>query len=434
MFRLIMMILFVSIGLTACTVAEEPTVLSTSPTPLPDPTATVLPPTPTAVSSPTMEPTAVSPTATTLPTATAVLPTPEPAPEGVTIDGDCFDLERPLTYTAVGEQHEFLSLTTNKRCTLQFSPGQQFAFHGAYSDNAIFGTLFANEQLQLIRIGKEGTVEPFGVKVSGFFSHRMLVSPDGSQVVWADGDGDPNDPEQFVSQLWIANSDGSEPSVIYEHKTNLSEALLLEILIPIGFRPSGEVLFRIEPSGRGGGWIDHGEYSNLVQTAVISVEKQEEEQIFSCPPETPFCIGDFSDDFTRFAYADSLLHSLTIVEIASGNTLWQTTISDRTFVGQPQFNLDGDLAFIAVDVVDDGNALHPENGYIGVIDAPYDGDETQLSAELATVVVTWIDDEKLLYYELSSNSSGEWRYPVLTRDGEEVGVWQSDGRFPQVIR
>lgn len=204
--------------------------------------------------------------------------------------------------------------------------------------------------------------------------------------------------------------------------------------MPIGFLPDGKVVFSIEPSGRGGGWVYTGEYSNLYQTTTDSAEKRGGDRLFSCPTNTPFCVGDLTDDLSHFVNVDSTKQTIYIVNLDTRSEVWRTTITDHTFIGQPQFNADGDLAFVAVDVIEDGNALRPENGSIRVIDFPYDGDVDLISAELATNVITWIDDTHILYYELTSNNNGKWRYPIIDREGAEVRTWTSKGRFPTIIR
>lgn len=416
--------------IASCTIPTKNTVQPTGTNTSPPPviaieTATATPPpSSTATIPPTQEPTTVPPT-----------PTPEPtAQQAVLIEGDCGALQRPVAYAFIDPIHEFTSLADNARCTVVFPAGQQFSFDKAITNEGIYGSLFADAQLRLIRLNFDGTITELQAQIGGFYSGAILVSAETGQIVWADGDSDPDNPDLFIAKLWIANSDGSEQRVIYEHTTNLVEALILEIFKPIGFLPSGEVLFSIDPAGRGGGWIDTGEHTNLYQTATDSAEKRPEDRIFVCPDNIPFCVGAFTHDFSHFASTDREAQTMYIVQVDTRSEVWRTTITDRTFIGRPQFNANGDLAFVAVDVVENNNALYPENGYIGVVDFPYEGEVGQIPVELVTDLITWIDNDQLLYYELSSNSSGNWGYPIINRNGEELGTWQSAGRFPIIIR
>lgn len=62
------------------------------------------------------------------------------------------------------------------------------------------------------------------------------------------------------------------------------------------------VLFSLEPMGRGGGWINVGDYSNLQQ---IPAAGGTPNTLFDCEPAySPFCIGGFNRDFSHFAYTD----------------------------------------------------------------------------------------------------------------------------------
>lgn len=421
--------------LFGCVPSEETDLLNTSvnenlSTPLPEPSQTTpIVQTAEPTSAPTELPTAV-------PTEAPIIVSPTNTPSSVTqleIEGDCASLKRPITYTTIGTSHEFLGLVDNGRCTLRFPEDQQFTFSRTMTIDGIYGSIFETGQLKLVRVNFDGTISDLNITVGGFFVGYVYASANHAQIVWSDGDGNPDNPDEFIAKLWVANSDGSDPRVIYEHATDLTTTYN-EILIPIGFLPNGNVLFSIEPAGRGGGWVYTGEHSNLYQTAVDSTEKQASDRIFTCPTETPFCVGDFTDNFSHFASTDSEKQTMYIVQLDTRSEVWRTTVSHRTFIGRPQFSSNRDLAFVAVDVVDNGNALRPENGYIGLVNFPYDGEVEQVTAEFASDIVTWVGNETVLYYELTSNVNGEWRYPLITRDGVEVGVWESNGRFPSVIK
>lgn len=375
---------------------------------------------PTAI--PTQPPTPIPPTAT---------PT-EPEPD-VVFAGDCMGLERPLIHTRINTTHELLSLTSGNRCTFQLNNEVQLSDVSAVTETGIFGTNSVKERPEIIRINFDGSITPLNISVDSFFGSNIYVTISDTQIVWSDGSFASEAYDQFTATLWIANLDGTNPRQIYEHETDFAQSPLAEILIPIGIHPNGDVLFSIEPAGRGGGWIDRGDYSNLYQTATDSAEKSDNDQLFSCPNGTSFCIGAFTYDLSHFAYADSETNTIAIVELASDAEVWQTMIPGRSFIGRPKFNSDKDLAFVAVDVIDEGTFLRPENSYIGLIDFPFDGSISQLQTELGSDIIAWIDDEQILYYELTKNVNGERRFPIITRSGEEIGEWPGEGRYPSLI-
>ncbi|MEM8859137.1 MAG: hypothetical protein AAGD96_12495 [Chloroflexota bacterium] len=429
-------ILFVlSLSITSCMVesdiSTQPTELVGSPTALSEPTLQAPPtiqPTATAIPSPTATNLPATSTPITGPTATAA----NNLLNELMIDGDCSTLDRPLTYINTSIGHEIKSLITNESCLLQFPADQLFTFGGSMTAGGIYGSIFSDDVVELVLINYDGTTNKLNITVGGFFTRHIITSADGSQIVWSDGDGDPENPDQFISKLWMANADGSDPRVIYQHMTNLAEALILEVMMPIGFMSNGNVLFSIEPAGRGGGWVYSGEHTNLMQTSTNTLEKTEKDLLFTCPERSPFCVGDFTDDFSHFAYTDTEQQALFIVDVISGVDVWQMTESDRSFIGRPQFNVDKDLGFIAVNVVETGSRLQPENGYVGLVDFPYNEVEI-LTAERASDLITWINDDQLLYYELG-RTLDEWRYPIIGRAGTEIGQWESESRFPQIIK
>ncbi|MEM9776310.1 MAG: hypothetical protein AAF902_17170 [Chloroflexota bacterium] len=410
----------------------------------PTPTSALLIATPMSTEEPlpSLQPLATVPSA---PTVTYVYPTLTPLPEPttietrldsvdeLTIDGDCAALERPLTHSTLDSFYEIKSLVSNETCTLRFPAEQTFTPGGSMTDEGIYGSIYQNDKVELVRINFDSSITYLNVTAGGFFTQNIIISADDSQIIWSDGDGNPDNEDEFISKLWIANADGSEPRVIYEHTTDLTEALLVEIMMPIGILPNGTVLFSIEPAGRGGGWVYTGEHTNLVQTSAESVVKTENDLIFDCPEHTPFCVGDFTNDFSHFAYTDSQKNILHVVEMISGEAVWQLSDRTRSFIGRPQFNADKDLAFMAVDVIDEGNRLRPANGYIGIVDFPHAAVQ-YVPSERVSNLISWIGIDQLLHYELGDTVEDR-RYPIITRDGSVVSEWEIKARFhfPMVI-
>ncbi len=400
------------------------------------PSPTQISPTATSTSELQLEPTPLPPTATSIPpTETAVSPTETPASATieVVVTGDCLRLERPFVYTQAESNHQFESLVAQERCALDITvENGSFEVSLVEPTIGLYGTLLSHNHADLIRIDFDGSIYDLGVPVGPFWGGRLHMIANEQWMVWGDGGFNPENEDEFVAQLMMADVNGRNQQVIYEHITDLPEKLLPEIFFPIGIHPNGDVLFSIEPAGRGGGWFYTGDSTNLYRISPNSPDKTDEDLLFECP-DSPFCIGDFTDDFRYFAAADFGSKTIFIVDVETGEQVWES-VEDRSFVGRPIFNAEHDLAFVAVDVIDETNLLRPEKGLINILEYPYDGSLIRLEAELASDLIGWIDEQSILYLELTSNVNGERRFPIINRNGEEIGEWDSEQRLRGLFR
>ncbi|MCB0013424.1 MAG: hypothetical protein KDE34_16040 [Anaerolineales bacterium] len=396
-FLFLLLTLFSAYHLVGCTSAASENI----PTPT---AATTLPP-------PTAEPTA-PPTSTLPPTNTAVAPTetPTPAPIFEMVD-DCTLLQPPLLTLPVSDGIRFVDPLSLAECQMVFLGNGRFDFANLWHDNQVYGVLYESaDTISLVQLGVDGSHTELLSFAGNFHTGNILISPGGESLAWAAGGGRD---DRFVASLWLATTAGDDPHVVYEVETALTE-LMLQIIYPIGFDTSGRILFSLEPNGRGGGWIYSGEYSNLYRLDPASGAVEE---LFSCTEATgPFCINDFTADFAQLAYTNVSQQAIVIYDLVQQTTQQTVVVDSHSFIGRPYFGPNDELAFMAVDVVQEGSQLEPKNGQLGLLAPPYDGPVQWLTTERINEFHGWLDGDNLLYSELLTVP--DIVLLVINRDGE----------------
>jgi len=337
----------------------------------------------------------------------------------------CPDLPRPaMLFQLDSEDTRYVlyHLTGSTECALQFDPPVSRIL-ALTSTGVYYTSVITSEDAiaeQVIRYANDGTVTllPY-IGVTAPF--HFLVSSDGSRVAWGrteskattEGDG------ILVSELYSANSDGSEIRLLYSHD-NTIEAGESRIAQPLSFTDDGNLLFTIQQIGKGGRWDAYtGRYSNLYS---VPIGGGDAVLIYECSPENRGdCIGDVSANNAYFAVTNRNLGEVVIYNLRG--TLITTYVGPgQGYTGRPNFNSDGDLVFMSADVTADGSI---KQGYISYAQKSYKDAALPIFTGLVRYIWSWVDEEHIL-------CSGDFDF-VIDLQGNVIRLPDAYARFWGVL-
>ncbi|MBN1876078.1 MAG: hypothetical protein JXA33_17775 [Anaerolineae bacterium] len=277
-------------------------------------------------------------------------------------------------------------------CVLQFDPPVSQMLmptsSGVYYTTVITSGNTITEQV--IHYANDGTITslPY-IDVTALFG--FFASSDGSRVAWSQteitetGEGD----QAYTSDLYSADADGSEIHLLYTKDS--SNRTGMWTIHPLRFTNDGNLLFTIQPAGKGGRWDAYtGRYSNLYS---VPVDGSNIALLYECSTDNRGdCIGDISADNAYFAVTDRNAGEVIVYTLA-GSLTARYPGPGQEYVGHPNFNFSGDLVFMSADVKDDGSI---KQGYISYAESPYKKTALPLFTGTVTYIWAWVDEGHIL--------------------------------------
>jgi hypothetical protein len=277
---------------------------------------------------------------------------------------------------------------------------------------------FTTQEAVVKHIGPDGTVTTLPFTETGLAAQFLsfVVSPDGRQVAWSVSRSDESG--QPVSDLWLANTDGSGQMQLLAGLPGTEN----RFVIPIRFGPDGQQLYyALQPIGVGGSWVAfNGRYDSLYAVPTTGGQPVE---LFQCPEGSLLCLGDFTGEgeALRVAYADPAAKTIYVLA-ADRETAGQFSFPEADFIGYPTFGPGGELAFYVAAIGEhaDGYPI-PQPGAIYLVLPPYAG-QPQLvrSDDTVATLIGWLDSERLVYNSI--DPGGNWGTGITSLTGEAT-IW-----------
>jgi hypothetical protein len=371
------------------------------------------------------EPTSVpSPTALIENTPTP-LPPPNPAPQITAVfqTGNCATIPHPFLASVEPDTNSYtLTNPIDKSiCTFQLTvddPEWDSLDVAAYTSDGLWltatrvaetnGERWYEFDVVLYFAGFDGAVsQVMRTPING----NLLILPEQNHIFWSENGLFEPDGNDFYTRIWRANIDGSEPEILYEQIGDY-EFEDVKAIHFLGLTEVNNLLFSLEPMGRGGSWVYVGDYSNLQKIPVTGGTLT---TLFDCDPDySPFCIGGFSQDFSQFAYTDRDNKQFFIAQVDDGTILASTSAPDRDFIGRPIFNANGDVAFVVTDIEEAGGSFISANPQLNLLNYPYDEPLVSHPAPYLMTLSGFFDDDHLLTYHYDGEAP--WQQ-VSLRDG-----------------
>ena len=347
-----------------------------------------------------------TPTATLTPT---TQPTPKDPPNLIVnfTSGDCAAVPHPFIASKEPDTNNYTITNPldQSSCTFQLTvddPDWDSLDVEAYTPDGLWltvttvaetnGERWYEFDVVLYFVGFDGAVsQVMRTPING----KPLILPEKNHIFWSENGLFESDGNEFYTLIWHANIDGSAPQILYE-RLNKLEFEEMKAVYFIGLTPGENVLFSLEPMGRGGGWVYVGDYSNLQQLPVAGGTPT---TLFDCDDSySAFCIGGFSDDLSHFAYTDHTNKELFIAQVADGTILTSTTAPDHDFIGRPIFNANGDVAFTITDIAEVNRGFYSPNAQLNFLNYPYDEPAITHPAPYLITLDGFFDNDHLLTY------------------------------------
>ncbi|MDX1522360.1 MAG: hypothetical protein R3264_12095 [Anaerolineae bacterium] len=340
---------------------------------------------------------------------------------GIDEDGLCPNIARPAVIVANFADQNLLTLLDpagQERCDV---PLEQPPFGRIVPNNGnLYYPVFdkAAQTLAVGRLGPDGVFEPLdftAVSMTEFKPYHFALSQDGSKIAWATtAILFENDPPVSRTDLWLANTDGSEQVQVL----SAFESPGTVFIEPVRFSLDQTSFFlAVQPGAIDGAVFGFsGRYNSLYRIDGFQAELQ---LIYACDlPENALCIGDVSADGSTFVYVEGEGKTVNLIG-TEGNPLGQFSPPATDFVGQAVFGPTGTLAFISATLVEspDSDIPLPRPGYISLIESPYTGDpQTVLTDDRVATLWGWIDADRLAMGSI--DEFGNIGTAVVTVDGQ----------------
>ena len=247
-----------------------------------------------------------------------------------------------------------------------------------------------------------------------------MISSSGSLVAWSllKIPKTPGDEEIVVSELYSAKADGSEVRLLHSvdnaAEVKRGEPFIAWMIQPLRFVDDRDLLYTVQPAGRGGSWNSStGQYSNLYQKSISSGEPI---LLSECPEEdyASFCIGDTSADNAYFAVTKREAGEITIFRM-DGTPVATYSGPGQDYIGFPNFSPTGDLVFMSADVAEDQFTI--EQAYISLVTKPYELAATTLLSEPLSSIWDWIDEQHILYTAVEDMQTGAFSPSLVNLSG-----------------
>jgi hypothetical protein len=350
-----------------------------------------------------LPPTALATPTQSLPTPTEFFPTPT-LPVLTTSSPICPELPRPAALFRLDEEgtkHMLYHPASDMECTFQFDPPISRVL-ALTSGGVYYTTVIADEDSateQALYYANDGTVTllPYIKQLDPSLVEPLylLVSPDGSHIVWSQieavettGEG-----EEYVSKMYSADVNGNKMRLLYS-QNSMIEANIMVIPLPLRFTDDGSLLFAIDLIGKGGHWLNFtGRYSNLYRMPAFGGEAT---LLYECPEDDiSDCIGDISANGDYFVVTDKDAGEIIIYNL-EGSPVATYSGPGQDHIGHPLFSPEGALVFMSVDVRWENGDVEIEQGYVSYIESPSEEMSPLIFTEPVMDLGAWIGNEYIL--------------------------------------
>lgn len=359
--------------------------------------------------------------------------TPKPGPP------ICPQLPRPaMVFQADnGEDYLLRHAASKLECTIQFDPPISrlllLTVDGVYYSTPVIGEAAANHRI--LHYANDGTrSEQSFLDADSIGS--LVISSSGSHVAWSQRriaettEGE----EIIVSELYSAKTDGSDIRLLHSmdnaDAVNRGEPYIGWIIHPLRFLDESELLFTIEPDGRGGSWnAQTGRYSNLYQ---ISISTAENDLIYECPADdfSSFCIGDISADSAYFAVTKREAGEITLFHM-DGTPVGTYSGPGQDYIGFPTFGPTGDFVFMTADVA--GDQITIEQAFMSLVTKPYETAAIILLREPLSYIWDWVDEQHIFYTAVEDGQTVSFLPSLVKLDGAVERLPETYGLFQGVL-
>jgi len=356
----------------------------------------------------------------------------------------CADLPRPAMVFwpetqpfSCKEQYILRHVASNSECTMQFDPPVSrllaMAADGIYYVTC--GTGEESSDQKFIHYANDGTITelPF-TDVDNI--RYFVISSNGSQVAWSllrIGETT-EDEEIVVSELYSAKADSSEVRLLHRvdnaAEVKRDEPFIAWMIQPLRFVDDSDLLFTVQPSGRGGSWNSStGRYSNLYQKSLSGGDAT---LVYECPEDdySSFCIGDISADNDYFAVTAREAAEITIFRM-DGTPVAIFSGPGQDYIGFPTFGPTGDLVFMSADVADDQITI--EQAIMSLVTKPYEKAATTLLREPVSFIWEWVDEQHILYTAVEDIQPQAFSKSLVKLDGVVERLPETYGHFQGVL-
>ena len=227
----------------------------------------------------------------------------------------CPDLPRPAMVFQAENREDYIlrHVASESDCPMQFDPPISrllgLTSNGVYYSTPVTGEESTNQKF--IHYANDGTLTELPFPDANNIRY-FVVSSSGSSVAWSllRIAKTTEDEEIVVSELYSAKADGSEVQLLHSvdnaAEVKRGEPYIAWMIQPLRFVDDSDLLFTVQPDGRGGSWNSStGRYSNLYQKSLSGGDAT---LVYECPEDdySSFCIGDISADNAYFAVTMSV--------------------------------------------------------------------------------------------------------------------------------
>jgi hypothetical protein len=335
-----------------------------------------------------------------------------------------------------GEDYVLRHVASKSECTMQFDPPISrllaLTADGIYYSTRLTGEEATNQQV--IHYANNGTLTglPFlDVENIRYF----VISSSGSQVAWSELRiaETTQDEEIVVSELYSAKADGSQVRLLHSvdnaAEVKRGAAYMAWIVQPLRFVDDSDLLFAIQPDGKGGSWNSiTGRYSNLYQ---VSTSRGDTTLVYECPVDDySDCIGDISADSAYFAVTKREAEKITVFRM-DGRPVATYSGPGQDYIGFPTFSPSGDLVFMSADVAEDQITI--EQAYISLVAKPYEKAAIILLGEPLSFIWDWVDEEHVLYTAVEDKQPQAFSPSLVNLDGDVERLPKTYGHFRGVL-
>jgi hypothetical protein len=348
----------------------------------------------------------------------------------------CPDLPHPAMVFQAKNREDYIlrHVASKSECPMQFDPPITrllgLTSNGIYYSTPATGEESTNQKY--IHYANDGTLTelPF-LDVDNIL--YFVISSSGSQVAWSQLriEKTTEDEQIAVSELYSAKADGSEIRLLHSvdnaAEVKRGEPFITWIIQPLHFVDDSDILFTVQPDGRGGAWNSStGRYSNLYQ---MSISRGDPTLVYECPVEdySSFCIGDISADSAYFAVTTREANEITVFQI-DGTPVATYSGPGQDYIGFPTFSPTGDLVFMSADVAEDQITI--EQGFMSLVTKPYEKAAIMLLSEPLSFIWDWVDEQHILYTSVEDNQVQAFSKSLVKLDGsverlpETYGLYQ----------
>jgi hypothetical protein len=335
------------------------------------------------------------------------------------------------------EDYILRHVASKSECPMQFDPPISrllaLTANGAYYSTRVSGEESTNQRF--FHYANDGTLTelPF-LDVDNI--RYFVISSSGSQVAWSQLRiaKTTEDEEIAVSELYSAKADGSELQQLHS-EDNVAEVkrgtpdIAWEIQ-PLRFVDDSDLLFTVQPTGRGGSWNSStGRYSNLYR---MSMSRGDTTLVYECPVDdySSYCIGDISADSAYFAVTMREADEITVFRM-DGTPVATYSGPGQDYIGFPAFSPTGDLVFMSADVAEDQITI--EQAYMSLVAKPYDKVAITLLREPLSFIWDWVDEQHILYTVVEDKQPQAFSPSLVKFDGAVERLPETYGHFLGIL-